>query len=545
MLSYFISKIQKPLAVLMIVSILVISVPQRTYAILGAGDTVVVVGDVSVTGIANNISHTMDRLKSFVFDRLSTLIAKQILHQMTVSVINWINTGFEGSPAFLTNPEAFFLDVADQITGAYLATDGPLSSLCSPFSIDVRLSLALSKTAFTDQRYTCTLGKIIQAQKNGPDITVNGQVINSSMNGFLGGDFNQGGWPAFVALTTEPQNNPYGAFLYAQSDLNAKIGQRQNRIQADIQLGNGFMSWESCKDIPGGTNVDLNDEAQIEKSKTLPNNPGVKQTQNADGTFTFKQCETQTPGSVIANTLQTNLDVPVVELELANDINAVINALVNKMITTMLSEGLGALSGGGSGGGASYTQQLLEESNAFDEAAASTAENLQAQMQPVIDQTIAYKVMYDQALNAAQGSKQRYLTARTCYEIKIQNQNFTYRGSLTTAQNMLNKIDETIRTQIDPQINDLIAKKKNAEMELKDIEDLSYSMAGTGSAENVKKQADRYSLFVQNGGTNVQPRVDAAQSTLDATMSLVEAWNNDAAQMQRACDNSINGAILI
>jgi hypothetical protein len=68
---------------------------------------------ISLTCIQNNY-------KTFIGDRLAVMITNQIIQRMTASIVNWINTGFQGSPAFLTNPEAFFTDVGDQITGEFL-----------------------------------------------------------------------------------------------------------------------------------------------------------------------------------------------------------------------------------------------------------------------------------------------------------------------------------------------------------------------------------------------------------------------------------------
>src|SRR3989338_8095331 len=79
----------------------------------------------------------MDNWKEFVGNRLAVLITNQIIQRMTASIVNWINTGFQGSPAFLTNPEGFFLDVADQITGELIDKTGALSQLCSPKCTDV------------------------------------------------------------------------------------------------------------------------------------------------------------------------------------------------------------------------------------------------------------------------------------------------------------------------------------------------------------------------------------------------------------------------
>ena len=510
-----------------IVSFVGISIPMRAQALVA--EAVVVTADVSLPSISRTIDTQMQRLKSFVLDRLATLIAKQILHQLTVSVVNWINTGFKGSPAFLTNPEGFFLDVADQITGAFLATNGPLSTLCSPFSIDIRLSLALSQTNLIDQRYTCTLSKIISAQKNGPDVTINGKVVHSSsgsINGFMNGDFNQGGWPAFLALTTVPQNNPYGAMLYAKADLSAKIANQQNKIKADLQLGSGFMSWESCKDIPGYSNVDVYDPGVIDEMESS----GAKTVANKDGSYTFQQCETQTPGSVIAGTLQTNLDVPVVELELANDINAIVNALVTQMVSQMLSSGLHALSGS-SGSGQSFTQQIINDSRS-SAAAQSSVNNLQASVTQAMDQVSTYQTAYDQAVSLMRDSKNRLTASRACFADKLS----TYAGrNSEVVTGPISHIDDYIATNLDPVLKDLAFKQASAIDDWNKLKDISISISATGSAEQVQAQAENYSNFVQAGGLNMDVKVSAAEAALSTAQTMAQEFNNEAANLMTQC----------
>ena len=518
---------KKILIYTLIISTFFVAIPQKTYAVFGAGDTVVVVGDASPTGIENFINHSMGNLKDFVLDKLATMLAKQILHQLTVSVINWINTGFEGSPSFLQNPGAFFLDVADQVSGAFLASNGPLASLCSPFAIDIRLGLALNQTTLSTQRYTCTFSQIYEAQKNGPDIIVNGQVVkssqSSSMNGFLKGDFNQGGWPAFISLTTEPQNNPYGAFLSAEGDLHARINARKNVIHADLQLGQGFMSWQSCKDIPGGT-IDPEDPDQVEQADAIAgNNPSVKKKNNKDGTQTYQTCETQTPGSVISGQLQTSLNVPVVELELADSINAVVNALITKMTSTLISGGLGSLSGGGSGsGGGSYTQEVITEINA-EQALQGSVTDLTKKINESISVIPRYTDQYKQGVDLVTSSKNQYLAMKACLSSK------------SNSSDAISEIDSKIANYVDPLLYRLNAKYNEGMSDKKTLQDMLDSLSKT-SVPDVQSVALRYTDFVKNGGTSISLKIIDADTALADAQTKVAEFNSDLLRYRFMCE---------
>ena len=171
--------------------------------------TVTVVANTSPTAIQDTVNIWMERIKNFVLDRLAVAVANAILNQLTASVINWINTGFKGSPSFMTNPEGFFLDAADQVTGQFIAETGILSQLCSPFSINIRANLAIASAQATRNNYTCTLKTVVANAKNIPNnTTINGQNIQ----GFMNGDFSQGGWVSFNTMMMDPQNDPLASW---------------------------------------------------------------------------------------------------------------------------------------------------------------------------------------------------------------------------------------------------------------------------------------------------------------------------------------------
>ena len=186
----------------------------------------------TVSDYAQEVFAYSDNYKEYVLDPLVSGLAEMMLQEMTTSVVNWINSGFEGSPSFIQNPGAFFLDIADQATGQFIS--GELAELCSPFSIDIRIALSFKYRPFVRNRYACTLGTIISNTKNA--------VENASINGFTAGDFKQGGWPAFVSLTTEPQNNVFGAYIEAESDLSFRVASKQNQQRDELNQGKGFLS---------------------------------------------------------------------------------------------------------------------------------------------------------------------------------------------------------------------------------------------------------------------------------------------------------------
>ncbi len=390
--------------------------------------------DASVTGIMDNITQIMGELKSFVLDHLATMVAKQILQKMTSDVVGWINSGFKGSPAFMTNPGNFMMDVADQVTGAFIDdVGGPLADLCDPFSIDIQASLRLGMAgdAPGSGRYDCTLSTIINNVSNIPNnITING----ASMKGFINGDFSQGGLSAFITMSTEQQDNALGAYLAASDDLQQRIEARKNTIKIDVSAGGGFMSFEQCDPVPDGEwyySKELGDET---KSVGSPVN---------------KDCHTETPGSVISGTLQKELNVPADELELADSINSVINALMNQLISSVLKQGLGAMSSNTSSysttHGKTFTQDLSDQAP----STAGVAVTVGGMTIPLEDAVNAFQ----QTAAAATSGEALFQTASDCFADKLTIPNLTsgdiayLRGKKSSADAQVRSMN-TLLTQI-------------------------------------------------------------------------------------------------
>ena len=502
---------------------------------------VTVVAEASPTAIQRTVDTIMMKLKNFVLDKVATAVAKQILHQMTVSVINWINSGFDGSPAFITNPKGFFLDVGDQLTGAFLADGGPLTALCSPFSLDVKLSLALQTSGFIDKRYTCTLGTIINNGKNA--------VQNATANGFLSGDFHQGGWPAFIAVNTQPQNNAVGAYLRAENDLYTKITGKQDLIKADLSMGRGFASWKKCTDVSdtvanGGyiEGTSYNDMGKLYEFKSQRLNIGttrygesvdVESKLSKDGkTLTYQKCETQTPGSVIADTLQKQLNVPAEELELANDINAVINALVTQLISQMLNGGLKALSGS-SQGQTSFTSQIIEKNEAPNN---QIRDSLQSSIKQTINTIKAYYDKYVQAEGMVIFSQKQLEASKACFKGKIDQMQYNYDSTSNRGFYLaqMSAIDAEISGRVTPLLNSLTESKNKIKYSIDELEVLAKDESG--DAQKVKAAADKYTKYVEQGEFVKLSNSEQAENDYNDAKTQSETFNADALKFINQCN---------
>lgn len=353
-----------------------------------------------VSQFASEALDYSDNYKEYVLDPLVSALAETILQQMSRSIVNWINSGFQGSPSFIQNPGAFFLDIADQETGQFIK--GDLADLCSPFSIDIRIALSFKYRPNVQKRYACTLSTIIANSKSA--------VKNASINGFTAGDFKQGGWPAFVSLTTEPQNNIFGAYLQADSDLSFRVANKQLQQKDELSQGKGFLSWKKCVQYQDTTYQDANDDSV---DGTL---------NNTSASAAKPEClreEIQTPGSVIADSLQKQLDIPVEKLGLADEIGEIVNALFAQLATQVLQKGLAAVSHKDASG-SSYLDSVVNDLQNQQKAG-----DIGARVANDIDGFIGIAKRYldnrNSSLEIVASIKATYDSAETCYTDKIQN----------------------------------------------------------------------------------------------------------------------------
>jgi len=471
-----------------------------------------------------NWHNIQQQSKDYILNALAWNVAKMALQQLTTSVVNWINTGFEGSPAFLTDPEGFFLDLGDQITGEFISNVGALQGLCSPWNIDIRLALGLGQMQSARDRYNCTLSSVIGNAKNA---TLNGY----SIEGFTGGDFSQGGWPAFISLTSEPQNNIYGSYLDAKSQLEGQILNKKAAKNNDLNRGQGFLSYESCSTVVTDMNnskgaelgLDQRDLTQLNNTGSVTTQKGDKYKTTTDAktkVTTYKKCSVQTPGSVIGAGLNKSLGSGVDQLNLADSINEITSALFAQLITQVLTKGLGATNQRSSGQTQSYVEQLRTQSSGRG-AVSANADNIRSGYGPYITAALDIEQIYAEAAGLFEDTSKRLALAQGCFQnITV---NATRESDKATAQAELTKIENVILTQFKP-----------AQVVFENKYQVARSTVSTIRTEmqNTENIADAQGL--QQGGTTYQtflstevPRIDTGRTTAPADLIVAKTQTAD------------------
>lgn len=262
-------------------------------------------------------------LKECIYKPLVRIIAKTILHTMTQSIVRWINTGFKGSPSFVTDPQGFFTGVADQSFGRAIEDIAPM--LCQPFRFQLQLGLGFQFSATSQDEVRCKLSDVITN-------------IQGFYDSFVGGTFSAGGWESWINIAGVPQNNAYGAYLAAQGQIRAGIVDAQGRELNLLNWGKGFQSWRVCKRYEEISDPIRNSELEAQGEAPVARKGAC-----------LEYGPIKTPGAAIVDQTSGAFQSELRQLEVAQEIDEIFGALVSQLITRAF--------GGGSSGGLSGLAQ--------------------------------------------------------------------------------------------------------------------------------------------------------------------------------------------
>jgi len=243
---------------------------------------------VPVGDIINLEFHSWDFLKENALDAVVFAAAKAATQQLVGNMIDWVSSGFEGEPAFVTNESAFVGNIHDIIIVELLVEETADIYNEAPFRNYLISAIADDySSSYKDSGYN--LDKLL-----------------SDDNAFLGGDFLIGGWDGWYAMTQNPDNNYYGARLKTQKELARRQSVAQENIQKELDRGDGFFS---LKDSLGNI---------------------------------------ATPGNLISSQLDLQLGTGLRQLEAADEFSELISAAITTLSQSVIQEGLNQANGAAS-----------------------------------------------------------------------------------------------------------------------------------------------------------------------------------------------------
>ncbi len=155
-------------------------------------------------------------------DCMRDVVAKILLDWVTDQTVQWIQGG--GKPAYVTDWGKFGQDAFNAGVGEAI-NDSSLAAVCSPFKLQVKLSL-LPVPRF-DQQLSCTFDQ-----------------IKLNVENFYK-DFSQGGWLAY-SDAWQPQNNYFGTMMMMSDEAQRKGLAKQLSQVNEAVAGKGFLSVTRC-----------------------------------------------------------------------------------------------------------------------------------------------------------------------------------------------------------------------------------------------------------------------------------------------------------
>jgi len=259
-----------------------------------------------------------------------------LLQKLTMSTVNWINSGFDGSPTFIQDPGKFFNDIAEnEILQFGVEINNPE---LFPFGKAWMQNTAAAFNNKFQDNAQYSLNKIIK-----------GTTPEYSATTFQQ-DFSQGGWNAWTAMTQSPANNPLGFKLMADNEIQKRLaGTTQSTAEAvheALSQANGFLGDQRCSEPKG-----LSREEHTAGLKERSMNPN-------SSSYTNRICtggwEYVTPGKMIADKAtevigyENNAYLNVTDLNDA--IAAITDALLGQFSSNIMEKGFANIGDQGSDG---------------------------------------------------------------------------------------------------------------------------------------------------------------------------------------------------
>jgi hypothetical protein len=234
------------------------------------------------------------------FNGIAYCIVNGLITYIANSTIAWANSGFNGNPAFIQNPEGFFNTLADQQASQFISSVAYNTTgvnICQPFRVELAVALSQSYGQQGGTGLSCTMSQI-------------NQNVSNFANGGIGGSPNVNGYWSNWNQMRQDQNNPWGAYMKAGDYMQAQISVKQNTAKLELGLNNGFLNFKKCEDPAAAKKGD------------------------------DSSCKTTTPGRLIESQLNSTLNLGKERLVMADKIDQVItavaNALVKKALNTVL-----------------------------------------------------------------------------------------------------------------------------------------------------------------------------------------------------------------
>lgn len=276
-------------------------------------------GSVSTNQEKVGVNDSKDNAKESCGDRLAYAASRLVIENMSRAVINWANSGNDGTSFFPQDYQSLFQNVKNKQVEDFVKElrNGNNSS---PFS-----SSAARSAAQMARNNTRSFAE--RTRYSGP----NAEFFQ---------DFRSGGWEAWYSYILVPQNNPIGYGRLLSEEKSNRQNTAINLLQNELTSNNGFLSQKVCADKGYRKWTSDAERVSAETLAKSGDKNAIKRIEQA----TCKTYKIATPGSLIAEQVKQAIGTPMRQAEQADEINESLGSLFDAMTVNLVSKGLTNLS---------------------------------------------------------------------------------------------------------------------------------------------------------------------------------------------------------
>lgn len=224
--------------------------------------------------------HASQQLKEHGLDAVVWALGRETVNALVARTLDWVNTGFNGNPAFVQNPLIFTRNIQDETALTFFSQKRD----------------ELSDTPFGDEVVSGLLHQYANSYGGQSYDLDNYTGSRANSEAFLDGEFSKGGWDAWFAVARNPENSFLGSYVKGIGERDSVTNKKLASEFQKLEWGDGFKSIEN------------------EKGEIL------------------------TPGVIIKSQLEDVLGSGLRTLENADELSELIGALVATMTNSILSD---------------------------------------------------------------------------------------------------------------------------------------------------------------------------------------------------------------
>lgn len=327
-------------------------VPRTTHAQWAVFDALNTIQS-TISAIADSEFLVVD----LVIKPLVIMAARTAIQSLMRSVINWANSGFEGSPAFVDDLERNMQGLGDAVANGFIDELGIRGYINSPFrDVVIRELRASYRRSTSDSAFFERSRYNLDQYSDDPAA-------------FQRGNFSRGGIRAWIHSWMSPFNNPGGTLRATRRELDRLVARATGSRTTQLGWNNGVLSWCGPAPRPPAAGPDLSrvtnpTASDVAAAREAEEARAAAERRTALGIGTSARTSlaprvvgctpgqtVRTPGSLIHSRIEKSLgsdiDLLVAADEIDEMIGAVLQGLVNKMLGGAGFAGLSQPSPGG------------------------------------------------------------------------------------------------------------------------------------------------------------------------------------------------------